>query len=169
MKYFLVIITYLLCQNIKADSSYEQKIEILEKELEQTKDDIKSLTEQKNVNFKKIDEIEDDRKYSAILYEKNHKLREQQEISDRRAKAELENKLANTIARHDNKTEKEIENEKEKLRISRMKSEKESFDKHDDLKQEREKIENSRMKLENDSLKKHVRRADEYIDKDLKK
>jgi hypothetical protein len=168
MNYFLIIIAFLFSQNIIADSSFEQKIDILEKELEQTKDDIKSLTDQKNVNFKKIDEIQGDRKYSAVLYEKNRKLREEQERNDRRAKAELESKLANTIARQDNKTHKEFENDKEKLRISRMKSENESFDKHDDLSQEREKTQISRMKLQNRALEKQVRRADEYIDKDLK-
>jgi hypothetical protein len=159
----------LISQNILANSSFEQKIEILEKELEQSKDDIKILGEQKSVNFKKMDEIEDEIKYSTILYEKHKKLREEKEVNDRRAKAELEMKLANTIARHENKADRDLAQEKEKLRISRMKSENNSFDKNENLAQEKEKARISRLKIENESLNKHAKRQDEYIDRDLKR
>jgi hypothetical protein len=169
MKQLIFLTCFLISYNVLANNSFEQKIEILEKELEQTKDDIKNLGEQKNINFKKMDEIEDEIKYSAILYEKHKKLREEKEVNDRRAKAELEMKLANTIARHENKENRDLAQEKEKIRISRMKIENNSLDKNESLAQEKEKTRISRLKIENESLNKSVKRQDEYIDRDLKR
>ncbi len=129
-----------------AENSFEQRISILKKELEQTKIDINNLQEQKSLNVKKIKTLNDEGKVGVLLYEKNKQLRKEKEILDRKTKKDLEITLAKEISQRDKALKESNEQAK-----------------NDEI----HKIQASRMQLQNEKLRKHVAREDEVIDKSL--
>lgn len=129
-----------------AENSFEQRISILKKELEQTKIDINNLQEQKSLNIKKIKTLNDEGKVGVLLYEKNKQLRKEKEILDRNTKKDLELTLAKEISQKDKALKESNEQAK-----------------NDEI----HKIQASRMELQNEKLRKHVAREDEVIDKSL--
>jgi hypothetical protein len=135
-----------LSHNVMAENSFEQRISILKKELEQTKIDINNLQEQKSLNVKKIKTLNDEGKVGVLLYEKNKQLRKEKEILDRKTKKDLEITLAKEISQRDKALKESNEQAK-----------------NDEI----HKIQASRMQLQNEKLRKHVAREDEVIDKSL--
>jgi hypothetical protein len=153
--FLFTTIMLLLSQRLIADNSFEQKIDILRKELEQNRQDIKNLADQKNLNFKKIQELNDERKYSAVLYEQHSKIRKEKEAKDRKTKEDLELKLADAMSKRDRRIKDDHAQQKQDALLQMELSTKQ--------------LENSRKQLENEKIKKRINREDEYIDKELKR